>query len=53
MPLLHSAAEPEMCNFINSVEGAGWEAIVQQGICCCKMAGALQHLTKSAHTLSP
>jgi len=37
MPLLHSAAEPEMCNFIRPVEGAGWETTVRQGICCCKV----------------
>ena len=34
-----------MCNFISPVEGAGWETIVRQGICCCKVAGALQHFT--------
>ena len=26
---------------------------VRQGICCCKVAGALQHFTKSAYTVSP
>ena len=45
-----SAAEAEMYNFISPVEGAGWKTIAWQGICCCKVAGALQHFTKSAHT---
>ena len=46
-----SPAEAEMCNFISPVDGAGW-VTVWQGICCCKVAGALQHFTKSAHTVS-
>jgi len=36
-----------------STEGTGWETTVRQGICCCKVAGALQHFTKSAYTVSP
>ena len=36
---------------ISPVEGAGWETTVQQGICCCKVAGALRRITKSAHTV--
>ena len=41
-----------MCNF-RTVEGAGWKTIVRQSICCCKVAGALQHFTKLANTVSP
>ena len=26
---------------------------LRQGICCCKVAGALQHFTKLAYTVSP
>jgi len=46
-----SAAETEMCNFINSIEDRRWKTIVRQGICCYKVAGALQHFTKLAHSL--
>jgi len=42
-----------MCNFISPVEGAGWETTVRQGICCCKVAGALQHFTQWVHIVSP
>ena len=38
-----------MCNFISPVEGAGWETTVRQSICCCKVAGALQHFTQWVH----
>jgi len=34
-------------------EGPRWETIDRQGICRCSVVGELQHLTKSAHTLSP
>jgi len=43
----------KMCNFISPVEGAGWETVVRRGICCCKLTGALQNVTKSTSSVYP